>query len=363
MVTYTCNICQRVFTQKGHFSAHQRRKRPCVQQKPLAEIVEEKVKETLLSHKFEDVCIYHQSCLDGLKTLETEIHLTVTSPPYFNVKEYVSYDSYKEYLQSLKDVFALVLNRTAPGRMCCVNLSNIIVARESRSHESSRIPLAFHFVPLMEDLGWKFIEDIVWVKPEGSAKNRNGGFFQHRQPLAYKPNVINEYILVFQKPAKTLIDSIVRKYDAHTAEVSKVADGYERTNVWELNPETKSKHPAPYPTSLVERLVRYYSYVGDTVLDPYMGSGTTAVVAHELNRKCVGYEIHQEYVDMTMERLKSSTKEPVPKTIVIPEMPQEKLKGWLSSQSKRFLMEFSEVKTLSKLQLVSSIYERLTSTH
>ena len=89
----------------------------------------------------------------------------------------------------------------------------------------------------MEKIGWKFLEDIVWVKPEGAAKNRNGGFFQHRQPLAYKPNTVNEYILIFQKPSGKLIDSIVRSYDAETADKSKVDGSYERSNVWHINPD------------------------------------------------------------------------------------------------------------------------------
>ena len=254
--------------------------------------------------------IINSSCIDGLHELKasnTKIQLTVTSPPYFNVKEYVHYSSYSEYLKSLENVFSLVYDITDDGRMCCVNISNILLQRKSRSNESSRIPLAFHFVSLMERIGWKFIEDILWIKPEGAAKNRNGGFFQHRQPVAYKPNIINEYIFVFQKPSDHLIDKIVRGYNAIDSLNSKVDEGYERTNVWKINPDTKSKHPAPYPEELVDKLIKYYSFVEDTVLDPYMGSGTTAVIAYKLNRKSIGFEIHKEYVEMAMERLKHVT--------------------------------------------------------
>ena len=207
----------------------------------------------------DEYTIINCCCLKGLNNLiekKTKVHLTITSPPYYNVKDYVNYNSYNEYLDILKNVFTLLFKITEDGRMCCVNLSNILVQRESRSHESRRIPLAFHFVPLMEDIGWKFIEDIIWIKPEGSAKNRNGGFFQHRQPVAYKPNIVNEYIFVFQKPSKFLIDKIVRSYDAITSLNSKVDDNYERSNVWKINPETKSKHPAPYPELLVDNLIK-----------------------------------------------------------------------------------------------------------
>ena len=300
---------------------------------------------------------------EELLPLPFKVHLTVTSPPYFNVKDYVSYSSYEEYLATLKHVFTLVMEVTHPGRMCCVNVSNILIPRESRSKESKRIPLVFHFVPLMEAIGWKFIEDIQWVKPEGAVKNRNGGFFQHRQPLAYKPNTVNEYILVFQKPCTTLIDQIVRGYDAQTAEESKVGE-YERTNVWHINPETRSKHPAPYPEELVERLVRYYSYVGDVVLDPFMGSGTTAVVAKRFNRRFTGCEIHDQYIAMANARLAKTTPIDRLPALRIPDMETiEDLRAWLKAQPKRVISALvpGSKKSESKSGLVTRLEERWSS--
>ena len=108
-----------------------------------------------------DYTIINCCCIKGLTTMKNEnkkIHLTVTSPPYYNVKDYVNYADYKDYLSTLRTVFTLIYEITEDGRMCCVNLSNILIQRESRNCESSRIPLAFHFVPLMEDIGWKFIK-------------------------------------------------------------------------------------------------------------------------------------------------------------------------------------------------------------
>jgi DNA modification methylase len=307
--------------------------------------------------------IHNRDCLTGLGELDISLDLTVTSPPYFNVKDYVSYESYEKYLDTLKSVFTAIHEKTKDGRMCCVNLSNIIIARKSRNNESMRIPLVFHFTSLMEKIGWKFIEDIIWVKPEGSSKNRNGGFFQHRQPVAYKPNVVNEYILIFQKPSKKLIDSIVRSYDAETAESSMVPDGYERSNVWHINPETRVKHPAPYPEELVEKLIRYYSFVGDTVLDPYMGSGTTAVVAKKLGRNCVGFEIHSEYVKMATDRINLTEPFHPSTNLVIPNLVGRDLLAWLKKKSKRFLLSFSQKKNLKKAVLVSEVYEMISLNH
>lgn len=251
-----------------------------------------------------DIKIIHKDCLEGLKDLEDEsIHLTWTSPPYYNAKAYSQWPSYQEYLDFLRDVFIEVYRVTSKGRMCVVNLSPVIVERESRQHESKRLAIPFHFFSIMENMGWKYIDDIVWVKPEGSAINRNGGFFQHRKPVAYKPNLVSETIFVFQKPAPFLIDKIVRSYKDDTLEKSLVKGDYERSNVWLINPETKSKHLAPYPEKLSDNIVKYYSFFGDFVLDPFLGSGTTLLSCKKLNRNGIGFEIHEEYVEMSKKRL------------------------------------------------------------
>lgn len=249
--------------------------------------------------------IYNCDCVAGMKMLpDNSIDLTVTSPPYFNAKSYSHWETYADYLRWLKDVFVEAYRLTKQGRMCCVNISTIIEPRAKRSEESKRIPLPFHFVNIMEDIGFKFLEDIIWVKPEGASKNRNGGFYQHRQPVAYKPNVTNEYILVFQKPALFLIDKIVRSYKGKIKNSSLVVGEYERSNVWHINPETKSKHLAPYPEKLCDNLIKYYSYEGDTILDCFMGSGTTAKMALINNRRYIGFEISKEYCEIAENRIK-----------------------------------------------------------
>jgi DNA modification methylase len=243
-------------------------------------------------------------CQEVLKTIGSEsVHLTCTSPPYYNAREYSTWATYDDYLNFLKDVFYEVLRVTKPGRMCAVNLSPVIEARESRAHESKRLAIPFHFFSLMEKMGWKYIDDIIWLKPEGAAINRNGGFFQHRKPVAYKPNIVTETIFIFQKPSDFLIDKVVRSYSGEQLEQSLVKDRYERSNVWKINPETASKHLAPYPKELSDKIVKYYSYVEDLVLDPFMGSGTTAVSCVDLNRNYIGVELHQEYVDMAEDRI------------------------------------------------------------
>ena len=389
MVNYSCEKCGKEFSQKGHYTKHINKKNPCVVESKIEKMIDKVVTEkinklngnakndedntTILTpYKISraDYTIINTCCIKGLTDMKNEnkkIHLTITSPPYFNVKDYVTYKDYKEYLNTLKNVFTLIYEITEDGRMCCVNLSNILIQRENRNSESSRIPLAFHFVPLMEEIGWKFIEDIIWVKPEGAAKNRNGGFFQHRQPIAYKPNIINEYIFIFQKPSNFLIDKIVRGYNALTSINSKVEDGYERTNVWKINPETKSKHPAPYPELIVDNLIKYYSFTGDLILDPFVGSGTTLISAFKLNRKSIGFEIHKDYINIFENRIKTITKETTNQTTIsinkndYNNLNEEEIKTKLNKFNKKHLYQLvhndRKYRTYSKDKLVNIIHE------
>jgi len=248
--------------------------------------------------------INNEDAIQGIKKLKNEtIHLTWTSPPYYNAKSYSEWPTYDEYLLFLKNVFTEVYRVTQEGRMCIVNLSPVIIPRKSRNHESQRLPIPYDFFPIMKEIGWKYLDDIVWVKPEGASLNRNGGFFQHRKPVAYKPNLVSEVIFVFQKPANFLIDKIVRSYKDDILEESLVNESYERSNVWLINPETKSKHLAPYPEELSDKIIKYYSFVGDTVLDPFLGSGTTLLSCEKFNRVGIGFEIHEEYCVMSENRI------------------------------------------------------------
>ena len=240
--------------------------------------------------------IYNESCLDTMSRLEdNSIDLVITSPPYYNARSYVEYKDVGDYMNQMKTIFSSIHNKIKESRMVVVNISPVLVPRENRNTQSYRIPLPFYFVPMMEDIGYEFLEDIIWEKPSGAVPNRNGGFFQHRKPLAYKPNIVTEYVLVFKKKSDKLIDRFLKN--------EPVEGEYEKTNIWRIQPETKVKHLAPYPKKLVENIVKYYSYKNEVVYDPFMGSGTTAVVCERLDRNFIGSEIHKEYVDLAYSRL------------------------------------------------------------
>ncbi|MBW7888964.1 MAG: HEAT repeat domain-containing protein [Bacteroidetes bacterium] len=229
--------------------------------------------------------VVNADTIETMKLLKDEsIHLTFTSPPYYNARDYSIYPSYKAYLEFLSNVFKEIHRITKEGRFLIVNTSPIIIPRISRSHSSKRYPIPFDIHPYLMEMGWDFIDDIVWKKPEASVKNRIGGFQQHRKPLGYKPNSVTEYLMVYRKSTEKLLDWNIRQYDWQTVQESKVPEGYESTNVWEIDPCFDKVHSAVFPAELCKRVIQYYSYKGDLVFDPFGGSGTMGKTAKSLGR-------------------------------------------------------------------------------
>ena len=248
---------------------------------------------------------------DVLKVLslvpDDSIHLTFTSPPYYNARDYSIYPSYKDYLEFLEKVFKETHRITKEGRFLIVNTSPIIIPRVSRSHSSKRYPIPFDLHAYLVKQGWEFIDDIVWLKPESSVKNRIGGFMQHRKPLAYKPNSVTEYLMVYRKQTEKLLDWNIRSYDDNIVENSKVENGYETTNVWKIDPTFDKVHSAVFPVELCKRVMQYYSYKGDLVVDPFAGSGTVGKTAKSLGRFFFLTEQEKTYFDYMKSKVKNNT--------------------------------------------------------
>jgi DNA modification methylase len=249
----------------------------------------EKTKKDVLPHaetyEFLKNVVVNADVLEALKYVPDEsVHLTFTSPPYYNARDYAIYQSYQAYLEFLDKVFRETHRITKEGRFLIVNTSPIIIPRVSRSHSSKRYGIPFDLHPYLMKNGWEFIDDIVWLKPEASVKNRIGGFMQHRKPLGYKPNAVTEYLMVYRKSTEKLLDWNIRSYDCKTVEESKVAEGYETTNVWKIDPSFDKVHSAVFPIELCKRVIQYYSYKGDLIFDPFAGSGTVGRVAKALGR-------------------------------------------------------------------------------
>lgn len=251
--------------------------------------------------------IVHADVRDVLSTVADEsIHLTFTSPPYYNARDYTLYESYAAYLQFLADIFREVHRITKEGRFFVLNTSPVIIPRMSRAHASKRYAIPFDIHPMLTQIGWEFIEDIIWVKPERCAKNRNGGFFQHRKPLGYKANSVSEYVMVYRKKTDKLIDWNMRQYDEETVEASLVKGNYEKTNVWHIHPASDKVHPAIFPTDLATRIIQFYSFKGDIVFDPFGGIGTVGVAALMLERFFLLAEQKEKYVQKAMQAVDGS---------------------------------------------------------
>lgn len=241
---------------------------------------------------------------EALKIIPDEsIHLTFTSPPYYNARDYTIYQSYEAYLDFLTAIFKETHRITKEGRFFVLNTSPVIVPRISRAHSSKRYAIPYDIHPRLTNIGWEFIDDIVWTKPDYAAKNRNGGFFQHRKPLGYKANSVTESVMVYRKKTDKLIDWNIRQYDDETVEASKVMGEYEKTNLWHINPATDKIHPAVFPAELATRVVQFYSFKGDLVFDPFAGSGTVGHVALTHERHFLLCEKEAEYVERSKQLL------------------------------------------------------------
>lgn len=245
---------------------------------------------------------------DVLKLLSKEsIHLTFTSPPYYNARDYSIYQSYEEYLDFLEEVFFEIERVTKEGRFLIVNTSPIIIPRVSRQHSSKRYPIPFDLHARLVNIGWEFIDDIVWEKPEFSVKNRIGGFQQYRKPLGYKPNAVTEYLMVYRKKTDKLLDWNIHQYSDDVVEESKVNGDFETTNVWKISPKSDKIHSAVFPMELCKRVVQYYSYKGDLIFDPFAGSGTLQRTARAMDRYAFSTEKEKRYFDYMKDLEKGNT--------------------------------------------------------
>ena len=239
-----------------------------------------------------------------LKFVPSEsIHLTFTSPPYYNARDYSIYPSYHQYLKFLERVFKEVHRITKEGRFFVLNTSPIIIPRVGRKYSSKRYPIPYDIHPLLIKMGWEFIDDIIWAKPEASVKNRNAGFLQHRKPLAYKPNARTENIMVYRKRTRKLLDWNIKQYPKEIIERSKISGDYESSNIWDIDPSFDKTHSAVFPAELCNKVIKFYSFEGDLVCDPFAGSGTLGKAAVNLKRYFFMTEKENIYTERIKENL------------------------------------------------------------
>lgn len=249
-------------------------------------------------------------CVELLNAMPAEsVDLVFTSPPYFNARpEYSDFEEYETYLGKMRQVIQRCHRALSEGRFFAINVAPVLLRRASRSEASKRIAVPFDMHRIFMEEGYDFIDDIIWLKPEGAgwATGRGRRFAADRNPLQYKAVPVTEYILVYRKQTDLLIDWHIRNHpQKELVQASKVADGYERTNVWKINPATGSKHPAAFPQELAEKVISYYSFKHDVVLDPFAGSGTVGAAAAALDRRFVLFDNNFAYIELMQQAILS----------------------------------------------------------
>jgi site-specific DNA-methyltransferase (adenine-specific) len=244
--------------------------------------------------------IYNEDCITGIEKIDFPVHLVVTSPPYNvdlgNNKLYKrKYDLYDDnlpigdYLDFITNVFTKVYNKQEDDGRVCINIGD---------KKNGEIPLHSFYIDRMYEIGYKSYTTILWHKHQVGNRTSWGSF---KSPSCPSFPVPFEYILCFYKNSKKLL---------HRGETDLEKQEFIdwSLSLWNFPPETQQKkmgHPAMFPTELPRRLIKMLSWIGDTVLDPFSGLGTTCMVAKQLNRNYVGFEISPNYCSLSEKRINS----------------------------------------------------------
>ena len=247
-----------------------------------------------------------------VETPNESVHLVVTSPPYYNAPfDYPGlFKDYDQFLGLMSDLSNELFRVLAPGRVACLVTDDMLV-------EGVKYPVVSDVTRLMIDAGFRYRDRIVWVKPKGYVRisRRSGLVVQHPFPMYYYPDNIQENILVFQKGKFDY--SQLKKISSKDLDRSRIPlDEYNSrdwyltvwniTNVLPLGNRLE-KGVAAFPDEIARRLITLYSFTGETVLDPFLGSGTTLKVAKELGRNGLGYEIDRRLRKIIKQKLSAKS--------------------------------------------------------
>lgn len=259
--------------------------------------------------------LYESDSRDLEMVEDGSVHLVVTSPPYWILKEYNLTDGqlgyvtdYEEFLEQLDRVWKHTYRTLVPGgRLICV-VGDVCLSRRRNKGRHTVVPLHSSIQEHGRSIGFDNLAPIIWHKIANIAyevENGSPGFLGK----PYEPNAVIkndiEYILMLRKPGG------YRKPSVAARVLSVISSENHRRwfqQIWEgVTGASTKDHPAPYPLELAERLVRMFSFVGDQVLDPFMGTGTTNLAAARWGRDSIGIEIDPEYFDMSHHRLEGET--------------------------------------------------------
>ena len=242
---------------------------------------------------------------------DCSIHLMITSPPYFNAPfDYPGlFKSYDDYLDKMRKVARELKRVMANGRIVCIVCDDTLI-------KGKKYPVVADLTKIYIEEGFIYRDKIIWIKPEGYIRisRRSGVILQHPYPMYFYPDNIQETILIFQNgnfDYKNIPEGIKEKSKIEISEYQNnkwYLTTWNITNVLPLKDRLENGIAA-FPDEISYRLIKLFSYIGETVLDPFTGSGTTNKAAVRLSRNSIGYEIDLELLDVIKEKmgLKQST--------------------------------------------------------
>lgn len=271
---------------------------------------------SLIDHAVRSIPTTHQLYLRDARALgdlrPNSVHLVLTSPPYWTLKEYRPCDGqlghvrdYETFLAELDRVWRLCFQALAPGgRLICV-VGDVCLSRRKNDGRHTVVPLHASIQEHCRRIGFDNLAPIIWHKIANAAYEvENGGAGFLGKP--YEPNAVIkndiEFILMQRKPGGYRKPSLAERVLSVISN-----ENYQRwfQQIWTgLTGASTRQHPAPYPMELAERLIRMFSFVGDTVLDPFMGTGTTNVAAAHCGRNSIGCEVDPHYFAMAERRIR-----------------------------------------------------------
>ncbi len=234
--------------------------------------------------------IFCKSSEDMAELPDNSVHLMVTSPPYNVGKEYDRDATLAEYLEFLGRVWREVYRVLAPGGRACVNVANL--------GRKPYIPLHSYIIQDMLNIGFLMRGEIIWNK--GNSASPSTAWGSWRSPANPTLRDVHEYLLTFSKGDFSRKNPKKRRATIYPEEFLEFSK-----SVWTFPTVSARKvgHPAPFPIELPYRLVQFYTYEDEVILDPFMGSGQTAIAALQGKRRYVGYEIESQYLALAEKRI------------------------------------------------------------
>lgn len=250
------------------------------------------------------------NCLDMHEIPDNFVNLVVTSPPYYNAPfDYKDmYDSYDQYLTMLKKVARALYRVVAQGRIVVLIIDDMLV-------KGKKYSIVADATLIFQDAGFNYRDRIIWKKPDDYLRilKRREVIYKYPYPMYFYPDNLLESILIFQKGKFNYhsIPQLLKKISK--IDIKDFNDKKMYITLWKIRNVMPGSYLengiAAFPEELPKRIIKLFSYKNETILDPFLGSGTTMKVARELERNCIGIEIKKSLLPIIKKKVGFGTKE------------------------------------------------------